>query len=186
MFRPVRHRASVTVLSALVLVAGCGGAAPSATTAPTPRVTPTPDPHLAEPASVDQVIASLAAMGMTVITNNASRGRDGEPVKIVNATFAGWPLSIAEYSSTAKRRELHPLDGSTVEGTRMLLAGLNILVLYGPPDRPDAPSPDPGFMDSALALAQALEPLLGPLEHAGLLAPAASPASPDPSPSAAP
>lgn len=186
MFRPVRRGASVTVLSALVLVAACGGAAPSATVAPTPRITPTPDPHLVEPASVDQVIARLAAMGMTVTTNNASRGRDGEPVKIVNATFAGWPLSIAEYSTTAKRRELHPIDEDTVERTRMLLAGLNILVLYGPPDRPDAPSPDPGFMESAVALAEALEPLLGPLERAGLLAPAASPSPDGPSPSAAP
>lgn len=185
MLGPVRRGASAAVLSAFVLVAACGGAVPSATIAPTHRITPTPDPHLAEPASVDQVIVKLAAMGMTVITNNASRGRDGEPVKIVNATFAGWPLSIAEYSSTARRRELHPLDGGTVERTRMLLAGLNILVAYGPPDRPDAPSPDPGFMNSARALAEALEPLLGPLERAGLLA-ATAPASASPSPGVAP
>lgn len=186
MFTAVRHRASVTALAALLLVAACGGAAPSASVRPIARLTPTPNPHLVDPTSADQVIASLAAMGMTVITNNASRGRDGEPVKIVNATFAGWPLSIAEYSSTARRRELHPLDASAVESTRMLLAGLNIIVLYGPPDRPDAPSPDPGFVGSARALADALEPLLGPLERQGVLAPAAAASGASQSPSPAP
>jgi len=186
MFTAVRPRASVTALAALLLVAACGGAAPGASVRPIARLTPTPDPHLVDPTSADQVIASLAAMGMTVITNNASRGRDGEPVKIVNATFAGWPLSIAEYSSTARRRELHPLDPSAVESNRMLLAGLNIIVLYGPPDRPDAPSPDPGFVDSARALADALEPLLGPLERQGVLVPGAAVSGPSQSPSPAP
>lgn len=167
MFRPAHARASVTVLCTLLLVAACSGAAPTARPSSTPRPTPTPDPHLVEPASVDVVLAKLAAAGIVVRANNASRAPRGEPLKTVNATYASWPLSLSEFSSAAALRALVAAAGNPGGITLrapVVLAGLNVLIEYGPAPNPGAPTPDAAFEEAARALADALDPLLGPLE----------------------
>jgi hypothetical protein len=97
--------------------------------------------------------------------NNASLGPDGEPVKRVNATYAGWPIAIAQYSSEGALREAMDLERALRRGDApYIVAGLNILVEFGPDiDGPDDPAPDARFRDAAVELVGALDPLLGPL-----------------------
>ncbi len=78
---------------------GCSASAapaPSATVAPTPVVTP--DPHLQEPVTADQVYIALRVAKLPVNSNNANLGR-GNPdiVKQINAELDGWPLRITQY-----------------------------------------------------------------------------------------
>lgn len=166
------RRAGLGLFAVALLVAGCAGAAPSATPAATPRPTPTPDPHLTEPASVDTVLQLLARAGVRIQPNNASTGPDGEPVKRVNATYAGWPLQVTQFSSSAALRKAAGLDeepGPRNEDAAYVLVGLNILVEYGPPIRSlKDPRPEEPFRQAAAELASALDPLLGPLEQRSL------------------
>jgi len=188
--------ASFAAAVALALVlASCGGAAPSPTPAPTavPTPTPTPNPHLAEPASVDTVFTWLNGHGLTVIGNNADRGPSGEPLKRINATYAGWPLILSEYSTGALARKssgVGPKAAKPVaDEAPFTFLGLNIVVDFGPQlRRDDDPAPDPRFVDAATKLATALDALLGPLGirsvvRVALPMPLATPA---PSSSAAP
>ena len=156
------------LLVVAILVAACG--TPAATPSPviTPRPTPTPDPHLTDPASVDVVLVALNAAGIKFSTNNASLGADGEPVKRVNATYMGWPLTIAQFSSASALRErgFDPTRDIRRGDAQYTLAGLNILVEFGPGvEGPTDPAPDVKFRDGAVALIGALDPLLGPLQH---------------------
>jgi hypothetical protein len=186
-------------LGAALAMAGCGGgsakAAPTATPAPTP--TPTPNPHLAEPASVDDVFVWLNAHGLAVVGNNADRGQSGEPVKRINATYAGWPLILSQYSSSAVARMASGVAGATsrpvADQAPFTFVGLNIVADFGPHLRTDGDAPPDGrFVAAATALADALDPLLGPLhERAAVriplptIAPSPTPAGASPTPSPA-
>lgn len=187
-------RALVAGLVGLLLVAACGGGAPSASpvATPAPTPTPTPNPHLAEPASVDAVFRWLNGRDLRVIGNNADSSANSEPLKRINATYAGWPLILSEYSSGAAARKA---SGVSVAETRaaagqpeFTFVGLNVVIDFGPRLLRDAdPAPDPRFVAAATALAAALDPLLGPLGvraavHVAL--PAAPGASPSPTGSA--
>jgi hypothetical protein len=194
----MRNRRGTRTLCGLllaVLVAACGGSAavtPPPTAVPTP--TPTPNPHLAEPVTVRVLMAKLAKAKLGIVANNAGVGPDGEPRAIVNATYDGWPLEIREYSSSAALLADGFAAGAPQAGDRTyVLAGLNILVAWGPDIASlDGARPDAAHRASAIALADALDPLLGPLAQAtidpvpiGGVMPTASP-SPTPEPTATP
>jgi hypothetical protein len=171
------HRVAVRVplmvaaaLVAAVLV-GCGSA-PSPTPTPPPSLapTPTPDVHLTEPASADAVFRALGAAGLRVVPNNAVTGRPGEEPRLrINATYVNWPLVIHEYSSAAALRAHAPFRAGgrpTIGDAPFNLAGLNILVEFGPHAKNrNEPPPDPRFREAAVALIDALDPLIGPLEQ---------------------
>jgi len=180
------------VLVVALLVGACGGAAPAVTPAPTAAPTPTPDPHLTEPVAVDVILRKLSSAGLRIQANHASAGPDGEPVKAINFTYDGWPLMISQYSSAAALRERARFDPAKApeRGDAMyVVAGLNILIEYGPGIRSQKdPPPDPRFRSAAMRLVDVLDPLLGPLEQVALVPlplPRAS-VSPAPSASAAP
>lgn len=176
-------------------LAACGGSAavtPSPT--PTPTPTPTPDPHLTEPASLNDVFSWIQKQGLQVTANNADAGgTGGEPLRRINATYAGWPLIISEFSSSAALRKSGFQPG-TIPGfgdAPFQIAGLNILVEYGPHAKNvNQQSPDPRFLAAAQRLADALDPLLGPLQQASVQAirlpgavSSAAPATPTSAPS---
>jgi hypothetical protein len=151
------------------LLAGCGSTAvPSL--APTPPPTPliTPHPHLVEPASVDDVIRALTGGGLRITPNMASTGPGGEPVKRVNATYSDWPLVLTQFSSSAALRDVGEFDAAKppIPGdSPYVIAGLNIMVEFGPhttSDRSPAP-PSQQQRAAAVALVAALNTLLGPL-----------------------
>jgi hypothetical protein len=180
------------VLGAAVLAAACGGAAPSAPPSATPAATPTPtpNPHLAEPASVDAVFTWLNGHALRVIGNNADRGASGEPVKRINATYAGWPLILSQYSSAAAARKATGVGGkearATADQPTFTFVGLNIVIDFGPRLARDSdPAPDARFVDAATALAAALDPILGPLGVRGAVH-VALPAAATPAPTATP
>ena len=155
--------------TAVVLASGCGGnasPAPSATPVPTP--TPTPNPHLQAPASVDAVFRYLTGIGgLRIVANTASVGVDGVPSKVIDATYAGWPLTLSQFASRAQLvavTKFSPKDKNRVGDPPFTLVGLNILVEYGPRSGRDGVTPpDPAFLRSAQALVAVLDPLLSPL-----------------------
>lgn len=168
MRRSNRGLRAVTALVAIVLVAGCGSGAgtppPSAST--TPLVTP--DPHLAAPAHVDDVFRLVGAAGLKIIPNTASEGTKGDPVKRITATYDDWPLVLTEFSSPNALRNAGKFDPSRRPQrgeAPYILAGLNILVEYGPRNTNDAqPQPaDEAHQKALMNLVAALDPLLGPL-----------------------
>jgi hypothetical protein len=160
------------VLAVALLLGACGSAAPSVTPAPTAAPTPTPEPHLTDPVSVDVVIRKLAGAGIRMQPNNASAGRNGEPVKSINFTYDGWPLVISQFSSAAALRanaQFDPAKALRHGDATYKVAGLNILIEYGPGIRTDKdPPPDPRFRSAAMRLVDVLDPLLGPLQQASL------------------
>lgn len=171
------------------LVVACGGtAAPSAGPSTSAAAVITPDPHLSEPASVDDLIRKIVSGGLRVTPNTASVGASGEPVKRVNATYGNWPLVLTQYSTSAALREEAGFDPSrrpVLGESPYILAGLNILLEFGPHstnDRTPAP-PTENQRAAAEALVAALHPLIGPLEQRStfpLDLPATPPAAPRP------
>jgi hypothetical protein len=151
-----------------LIVAACGSntASPSPTPPPTPVITP--DPHLTEPASVDEVYVALQRAGLDITANTASSGPGGEPVKRISATFEGWPLILSQYSSSAALRSSAGFDPARAvrQGDPPItLAGLNILVQFGPTTSNTAvpQPPDAARRAAALEIVTILDPLLGPL-----------------------
>jgi hypothetical protein len=201
--RRLGARSVLTVIGVALFVAACGTAAATPTPPPPPTPTPTPDPHLEEPASVADVFKGLNAAGLRITANNAdSGGPSGEPLRRVNATFDSWPLILSEYSSSAALAASSGfVDGAapTRDDAPYSFAGLNILVEYGPHAKNDNEAPPTRFRDAAQRLAEALDPLLGPLAQSSVApvvlpgvtsapvpsgAPAsAAPSAPEPSPS---
>jgi hypothetical protein len=192
--RPERRQSVGLVLAIAVVVVACGGGptpSPSAVAIPSP--TRTPDPHLTEPASINAIFSKLDSAGLKVKANNADQPPSGEPRKRINATYAGWPLILSEYSSSAALRSGGRFDPSkkpAADDPPYAFAGLNILVEYGPrTPGPDA-APEQRFHSAAIALILVLDPLVGPLQQRSVdplpLRGASSPApsaAPSPSPS---
>ena len=115
------------VLATALWLGACGSAAPSSTPVPTAAPTATPDPHLTDPVSVDVVIRKLAGAGIRMQPNNASAGRNGEPVKAINFTYDGWPLVISQFSSSAALRA-NAMAGSATDAEHAFpaIGGLGI------------------------------------------------------------
>lgn len=173
--RGVRGRASAASTAAIALavlvalLAACGSSpSPSPTPRPEPSPTPTPDPHLTEPASAEAIFRALAAAGLRVVPNNAVTGATGEEPRLrINATYVNWPLVIHEYSTSAALRDrarFRPGGQPTIGEAPFNLAGLNILVEFGPHAKNrNEPPPDPRFREAAVTLIEVLDPLIGPL-----------------------
>ena len=183
--RSGRGRLVAATLVAVSLLAACGeAAAPSASVAvATPRPTPTPDTHLTDPAAGSAVYTFLNRAGLGLVGTNALTGR--EPRNTYNATYAGWPLSLLEYSSATTRAKALPFrdGGAPAKGTPpFTFAGQNIVVLWGPVEEGvSPPQPDAGHVEAATRLAAALDAVVGPLQERSSsrvspLAPIAAPA----------
>jgi hypothetical protein len=159
------------VVLAVALVAfamvglGCGEAV--VTLAPTPAPTPviTPDPHLDDPTTADAVFLALGAAGLRVTANNAAAG-EGDLVKRINATYLGWPLVVSEYTSSAALAEQPgwrpdpPAQGEAP----VQIAGLNILIEWGPTTGAEPKRPSDPQLQGLRELATTLDALLSPLE----------------------
>jgi hypothetical protein len=188
------------LLVAFVVTACAAAATPPPTIVAVATPVITPDPHLAAPASVDQVFRLLGAAGLRITPNTASGGPDEEPVKRINGTYASWPIVLTQFTSAEALRKVGRFDVRKPPGrgeAPYVLAGLNILIEFGPQVTNDGrPAiPDPTKEDALMALVIVLDPLLGPLAQrsvepvplptATALPGASIPASPAPSRSAA-
>ena len=184
---------AVAALALSAFLAACGG--PSTSAAPNTSAGPvvTPDPHLAEPVSVDALYRMLGAAGIHITPNTASKGPNGEPIKRILGTYRDWPIALSQYSSNAALRtkarfdpKIPPLRGEAP----YIVEGLNILVEFGPRiTNSQTPEPPPEDKRVAMiALVAVLDPLLGPLSQrsvvplplngpAETVAPAASPSA---------
>lgn len=167
--RSGRGRLLAATLVAVSLLAACGEtAAPSpSVAAATPRPTPTPDTHLSDPAAGSEVYSFLNKAGLGLVGTNALTGN--EPRNTYNATYAGWPLSLLEYSSATTRAKGLPFrDGvaPTKGSPPFTFAGQNIVVLWGPvTDGAAPPQPDASHLEAATKLAVALDAVVGPLQE---------------------
>ena len=158
--------AVLAAITALV-VAACGEAPPSVapTTAPTPLITP--DPHLSDPTTADEVYRGLGRSGLRITANNATAGgEDADLVKRINATYLGWPLNVSEYrSSTALRKDTRwdPGEPPGQGEAPVAVAAANILVTWGPQTGERPASPDARQSEGLDDLIAALDRLLKPL-----------------------
>jgi hypothetical protein len=195
--RPHALGVALLALGVLLALVGCGGGAAGPTLVPVADATPTPtpDPHLHAPVSVDTVFTWLTRHGVTIIPNNADAGGPGELVKRINATYAGWPLILSQYSSEAAARDASGIGRKVTKPTAdeapFSFLGLNVVVDFGPRLlRDDDPAPDARFVTAATTLALALDSILGPL-GVRVVSPVALPtpvptATPSPAPTVAP
>lgn len=183
----------VTLTIVVLLAAACGGTPPppSATVAPTPVVTP--NPHLADPATVKEVFTGLGRAGLKISPNTAMVGAAGTGIVTrTNATYLNWPLDVTEYRTSADLAKAADWKKGEQPGRGeppVALAGYNILVTWGPrASKSDPPAPDDLQAAGLDALVAALDHLLSPIRvRANVpLQVAAAPASAKPGPSAAP
>jgi len=184
-----RSRVPAAALVALVLLTGCGGS--PATPAPTPvqpSATPTPETHLVEPASGREVYTRLNQAGLGLVGTNATEGT--EPRSRINASYAGWPLALLEYSTTTARAKNVPFRDGGAPGAgqpSFTFVGLNIAVLWGPTTKGQAPAlPDATKVEAAKKLADALGALVGPLAERSVTRVTVPLPTPTPPPSEAP
>ncbi|MGH2513313.1 MAG: hypothetical protein ACRDGQ_11560 [Candidatus Limnocylindrales bacterium] len=182
------------MVGAALLAAACGSTpatvVPSvATAAPSP--TPTPDPQLHDPASVDVVLSALQQAGLA-LTPNSADARTGNVIERLHLTYAGWPLTLSQYSSSrtlASESGFNPKVKPAVGQPPFILAGLNVLIVYGSNTQNGSPAvPDPQFVSAFQRLVDVVAPLIGPLRQQSVT-PVALPtpmptASPTPGPSA--
>ncbi len=152
---------------ALLGLAACGSAPPSVapTVAPTPLITP--DPHLADPTTADEVYRGLGASGLRITANNASGGgEDLDLVKRINATYQGWPLSVTQYRTSAalsKGTGWEPGEAPGQGEAPVAIAAANILIEWGPQTGEHPATPDERQLTGLKDLVTALDRLLSPL-----------------------
>ncbi|MGH2466366.1 MAG: hypothetical protein ACRDGL_01320 [Candidatus Limnocylindrales bacterium] len=172
------------LVSFVLSLAACGGSTPSASPTPRPATaSPTIDPRLPDPTTADAVYVALNAAGLGIVGTNAEAGPD--PVKLINATYAGQPLVIVGYSTDAARIRLAKLSDGSIPGRGdppYTFAALNIVLEFGAGVSGSAPpKPDVAELAAAQTLAAALDRLIGPLtERSGQRV------SPRPSPTPSP
>jgi hypothetical protein len=86
---------------------------------------------------------------------------------VINAVYAGWPLVVTQYRSSASRKRLEPIVSARPPGPGdppFAFAGLNLVIEWGPRlerRRPGAPAP--AYLAAAARLAAELDRLIGPL-----------------------
>jgi hypothetical protein len=186
-------RLAAGVVVAVMLVTACGSPPPSSAP-PTVRPTPviTPDPHLTEPATADQVFAAIRAGDLDLLVNNAMSGGPGSAVvKRINGAIDNWPLVITQYQSSAILRTAGDWEPTKPPGQGnppYAFVGLNILVEFGP-NTGIVEAPGILRQEQATALVALLDPALWPLEQRSVIpvvTRTALPASPGASASSAP
>jgi hypothetical protein len=176
------------------LAAACNSNPPATlvpTPAPTAIPTPTPDPHLTAPAKADDVFLALRKAGLLITPNTASTGGEGrDPVKEIDATYAGWPLTIGEYRSAAtllSATHWKPGARPGPDEAPIEYIGLNILIRWGPiATGQPVKTLDARQLAAATALRDGLDHLLSPLTaRTSVDLPGSAPASsPSPTPGA--
>jgi hypothetical protein len=166
---PERRTAVVLAIVAALGVACGGNTAPSiaaATAVPTPQVTP--DPHLTEPATADQVFNALRLGHLPMSVNNATSGDPNSPmVKRINAALDNWPLVITEYRTSAQLRSVTKWDPTAPPGQGnppYAFVGMNVLIEFGPVTGLLA-TPDSTRQKQAMDIIALIDPLLWPLEQ---------------------
>ena len=194
---PVRrgHGALVsTILVVAALLSACGEAAPTPPPAAVSTPTPTPDPHLGDPTTADEVFLALGAAGLRLTANNAASGGEGSSlIKRINATYLGWPLSVSQFTSTAalnRATEWAPDELPAQGQPPIAIAGLNILVEWGPTTGAEPKKPAGPQVKGLKDLATHLDALLSPLRARSVVwvpgTTAAAAADPSASPKATP
>ena len=154
----------------VMAVAGCGSStAASATPTPAPTPVVTPDPHLTEPITADDVYRALGKGGLAISAINANLGQ-GNPdiVKQINANLGGWALRIIQYkSSGVMTRALDWQTGGAPGGDEapFNFAALNILIEYGPMSAAAPTAADASRQKDAAAIVAVLDPLLWPISQ---------------------
>ena len=177
----MRHRAlrgSRALVVAFVIAASAAacGDAPASVAPATPRPTPriTPDPHLGDPTTADAVFQALAKAGLRVSPNNADAGAsDGPLVKRINATLLGWQFTVSQFKTSASLTKLTDWGeaGEPAQGDPPIaIAGLNILVEWGPTTGDLPPQPDAAKLNALRDLATNLDLLLSPLRARSVVA----------------
>jgi hypothetical protein len=173
------------------LVVACGGAsAPSGSPTPLPTPVITPDPHLREPVTADQIFLAFGRARLGIVANNANADT-GNPtvIKLINAEIGNWPLRITQYSSSAVlQKAIHWKAGQAPAGDEppYSIVGMNILVQYGPISARAPGPPDAARQELAAKIIAVLDPLLWPLsQHSVVQVPSRTP-EPTAQPSAAP
>ena len=159
---------------AIMLVTACSSPPPSVVPV-TPRPTPviTPDPHLTEPATADDIFMAIRVGDLPLSVTNATSGDATSPiVKRINADIGNWPLVISEFRTSALLRKALKWDPkkAVAQGNPpYAFVGLNILIEFGPvtglPARPDALR-----QKQAEGLVGLIDPLLWPLEQRSIVA----------------
>jgi hypothetical protein len=185
------RRLVTLVIAVTAGLTACASSSPSSAPPVTPRPTPviTPDPHLTEPATADEIFNAIRAGKLPLAVNNASAGDPSSPiVKRINADIGNWPLIITEFRSTALLREtLHwdPAQAPDRGDAPYTFVGLNILIEFGPSSG-ELATPDAAREEQASRLVALVDPLLWPLEQRSVV-PLATKTAPPPSgePSAA-
>ena len=185
------QRLVTLVIAVTAGLAACASPAPSSAPPATPRPTPviTPEPHLTEPATADEIFTAIRVGKLPLSVNNATAGDPNSPVvKRINATVGNWPLIITEFRSIALLRETlkwDPANPPAQGNAPYTFVGLNIVIEFGPTTGVLA-TPDATRRDQAERLVALVDPLLWPLEQRSI-APLATRTSPPPSidPSAA-
>ncbi len=173
----------------------CGSGVPASVepaVAPTPVVTP--DPHLREPVTADEMYIRIGKGGLKINAVNANLGQGNPDIgKVINADIGGWPVRITQFKSTAvRKRILDWTPGQPPGGDEApyAFAGLNILITFGPISARAPTAPEPTRVQAATALVAILDPLLWPLDQRSVVAiPSRTPvpvATPVPSPSPTP
>ncbi len=158
---------AIVAVAVFALVA-CGEAAPSSAP-PTVRPTPTatPDPHLSDPTTAEDVWRGLGAAGLRMTANNATTGGDDSNLVMrINATYLGWPLALTEYRESealAEETDWKPGDKPGRGEAPISIAGANILVTWGPQTGKKPLKPDDRQVEGLEALVAALDRLLSPL-----------------------
>jgi hypothetical protein len=155
--------------------AGCGSSAPPSeapSAAPTPVITP--DPHLREPVTADQVYAIFVAAKLAMSCPNANLG-NGNPkiAKQINCNLGGWPLRITQYTSAKVLIDsLAWVDGVEPGGKEAPYnwAGLNVLIQFGPISARAPTRPDTERQDTATSILAILDPLMWPIAQRSIVA----------------
>ncbi|MEA2613515.1 MAG: hypothetical protein QOI52_1474 [Chloroflexota bacterium] len=163
-----RARHLAPLLAVALVAAACGDQPASAppSVAPTPVVTP--NPHLADPATAQEVFNGLGRQGLKITPNTAVNGTGGGGVVTrINATFQGWPLEVTQYKSSADLAKAATWTAGEAPGRGeppVALAGYNILVRWGPWGTGTKPPVPEEQKAAALdALVSALDRLISPL-----------------------
>ena len=158
---------AMLVVGIVLVVVACGNAAPSAAPSARPIPVATPDPHLADPASLEEVWRGLGRAGLRMTANNATAGTAGSAlIKRINATYLGWPLNVSEYRSSILLAKETPWESGAKPGqgeAPVAIAGANILVTWGPQTGEEPATPDARQVDGLDELVVALDRLLKPL-----------------------
>jgi len=168
-------RSLVLLVIVTAAASACGGTPPSAS--PIAVVAPivTPDPHLPDPATANQVFQALGSAGLRLTATNAVSGAPGkEPVKRINAAYLGWPLIISQYSSssalTRATNGWRPGDLPGQGEPPIAITGMNILVEWGPTTGAEPKVPDEKKDEALTVMIGTLDKLLSPL-HARTIVP---------------